>query len=198
MQAVNAVGDLSVFILLTLVLLRESLKNRHRSCVPLRREESCFAEMSCHYYTGKIYYQARNLIASRTTAHHHKLFAKSCIDNNVIPNGLYFKFYPTAHSDFNDELRDFGRQRLTETSKDLLNFSYHKYSIAQENAHKKFKDYKNYVTKNFPSHIGRQIYSHVYGFNRKLKKDLYKRHKKKIYFLTRNYRCNTRRNAHSQ
>ena len=38
----------------------------------------------------------------------------------------------------------------------------------------------------------------MYNFNRKLKKDLYKRCKKKIYFLTRNYRCNTRRNAHSQ
>ena len=94
MQVVNTVGDFSVFILLTLVLLRESLKNRHRSCAPLPREESCFAEMSCHYSTGKIYYKARNLIASRTTAHHHKLFAKSYIENNVIPNGWYFKFIP--------------------------------------------------------------------------------------------------------
>ena len=194
----NTVGDFSVFILLTLVFLRESLKNRHRSCAPLPREGSCFVEMSRHYSTCKIYYKARNLIASRTTAHHHKLFAKSCIENNVIPNGLYFKFYPTARSDFNDELREFGRQRLTETSKDLLNFLYHKYSIAQENAHKKFKDYKNYVTKNFPSPIGRQIFSHVYNFNSKRKKGLYKRRKKKIYFLIRNYRCNASKNVRSQ
>ena len=97
-----------------------------------------------------------------------------------------------------DELREFGRQRLTETSKDLLNFLYHKYSIAQENAHKKFKDYKSYVTKNFPGPIGRQIFSHVYSFNSKLKKDLYKRRKKKIYFLIRNYKCNTSKNVHSQ
>ena len=198
MKVVKTVGDFSVFILLTLVLLRESLKNRHRSCVPLPREESCFAEMSRHYSTGKIYYKARNLIASRTTAHHHKLFAKSCIENNVIPNGLYFKFYPTARSDFNDELREFGRQRLTETSNDLLNFLYHKYSIAQESAHKKFKDYKNYVTKHFPRPTGRQIFSHVYSFNSKLKKDLYKRRKKKIYFLIRNYKCNASKNVRSQ
>ena len=154
--------------------------------------------MSRHYSTCKIYYKARNLIASRTTAHHHKLFAKSCIENNVIPNGLYFKFYPTAGSDFNDELREFDRQRLTETSKDLLNFLYQKYSIAQEHAHRKFKYYKNSVTKNFPSPIGRQIFSHVYSFNSKLKKDLYKRRKKKIYFLIRNYKCNTRKKEGSQ
>ena len=47
-------------------------------------------------------------------------------------------------------------------------------------------------------YICRQIFSHVYSFNSKLNKDSYKRCKKKIYFLTRNYKCNTRKNAHSQ
>ena len=61
-----------------------------------------------------------------------------------------------------------------------------------------FKDYKNYVTKNFPSPIGREIFSHVYSFNNKLKKDLYKRRKKKIYFLIRNYKCNTSKNVRNQ
>ena len=57
---------------------------------------------------------------------------------------------------------------------------------------------KTMLQKIFPSPIGRQIFSHVYSFNSKLKKDLYKRRKKKIYFLIRNYKCNTSKNVRSQ
>ena len=38
----------------------------------------------------------------------------------------------------------------------------------------------------------------MYSFNSKLKKDLYKRRKEKIYFLIGNYKCNTNKNVPSQ